>query len=222
MACGCGSNGGRRRALVGMAAAGTVALFGRPAPAMAEGMAGGMAGGMSGGRLHRAAGEVSVNGRPARAGAMIASGDTVAAGPGAEAVFTLGDDGFLLRAGGAVTVADRRGVREMTLEHGRVLSVFGPKAIALRTPQLQVGIRGTAAYLEALPAETRVCVCYGHADMVPLADPARAEEVITRHHDAPRRVRDGIMTPYRQADHTDEELVMLEALLGRVPPFLAK
>jgi hypothetical protein len=209
---------------MGMAAAGTVALFGRPAPAMAEGVDRGADTGigMGEGRLHRAAGAVSVNGRPARTGAMIAPGDTVAAGPGAEAVFTLGDDGFLLRAEGAVTVADRRGVREMTLERGRVLSVFGPKAIALRTPQLQVGIRGTAAYLEALPDETRVCVCYGHADMVPLADPARAEEVRTRHHDAPRRVRDGIMTPYRQADHTDQELVMLEALLGRVPPFLAK
>lgn len=212
--CTCGKfHLSRRRLLAGTAA---LAALGRLTPAA------GMGEGVGEGRLHRAAGEVTVNGRPAREGAAVAPGDMVAAGPGAEAVFTLGDDGFLLRAEGAVTVADRQGVRELNLERGRVLSVFGPKAITLRTPHLQVGIRGTAAYLEAEPAETRVCVCYGHADMVPLADPARAEEVRTRHHDAPRRVQGGAMAPYRRADHADEELVMLEALLGRVPPFLAK
>lgn len=218
MACSCGADSARRMALARLAALGTAALLGRLAPAGAMPPAGGA--------LHRAVGDVRINGRTAEAGTMLSSGDTVAAGPGSQAVFTLGDDGFLLRAEGAVTVADRQGVREMTLEHGRVLSVFGPKAIALKTPQLQVGIRGTAAYLEALPAETRVCVCYGHADMVPLAEPSRAEEVITRHHDAPRRVfgpgTSPAMVPYKQADHTDEELVMLEALLGRVPPFLRK
>lgn len=209
--CSCGkSHLSRRTLLTGAAALAALGL--RPAAAM----------GMGEGRLHQAEGEVRINGRLAEAGAMIVAGDLVGAGPGAQAVFTLGDDAFLLRSDGAVAVADRDGIREVTLERGRVLSVFGPKRITLKTPHATVGIRGTGAYLEAEPAETRLCLCYGAALVTPLGHPAKAEEQRTRHHDAPRRIRMSGMEPYRMADHTDEELVMLEALLGRVPPFMAK
>lgn len=214
--CTCGKSGpNRRRLLTGMAA---LAAFGalRPAAAMAP----------QGGSLRQSDGDVMVNGRPARTGSAIAAGDTVAAGPGAQAVFTLGDDAFLLRADGAVTVSDGPGGRRIDLENGRLLSVFGPKVITLRTPHANVGIRGTAAYLEARPAVTDICVCYGHAVVTPSAAPEGAEEVRTRHHDAPRRIhgsgRQPVMEPYMVTNHTDEELVMLEALVGRVPSFMVK
>ncbi|EME70157.1 hypothetical protein H261_09492 [Paramagnetospirillum caucaseum] len=214
--CTCGKpDSTRRRLLTGMAA---LAAFGklRPASAMAP----------SGGSLRQSTGDVMINGKPAAAGSAVVSGDTVAAGPGGTAVFTLGDDAFLLRAGGAVTVSDRPAGREINLESGRLLSVFGPKTVTLKTPLANVGIRGTAVYLESHPAATNICVCYGHAVMSPNAAPGRAEEVRTRHHDAPRRVfaagRDPVMEPYMVTDHADEELVMLEALQGRVPPFAGK
>ncbi|KIL97620.1 hypothetical protein CCC_00681 [Paramagnetospirillum magnetotacticum MS-1] len=213
--CICGKTGpNRRRLLTGMAA---LAAFGamRPAAAMTPPSS-----------LHRVSGAVTVNGKPAGVGTPIANGDMVTAGAEAEAVFTLGDDGFLLRAQGAVSITDRQGERQVDLESGRLLSVFGPKVITLRTPHANVGIRGTAAYLEAHSASTNICVCYGHAVMVPKAAPDRAEEVRTRHHDAPRQFfpagHDPVMEPYKVINHTDEELVMLEALLGRVPPFMAK
>lgn len=214
--CTCGQSGpNRRRLLTGVAA---LAAFGRlhPASAMAPG----------GGSLHQSSGDVLINGKPAQAGSAVASGDVVATGPDAQAVFTLGDDAFLLRAEGAVTVADGPAGREITLESGRVLSVFGPKRITLKTPLANVGIRGTAVYLESRPVVTNICVCYGRAVMIPVGDPGKAEEVETRHHDAPRRIhppgRTPVMEPYMVIDHTDEELVMLEALLGRVPPFVQK
>ena len=219
--CTCGKTGpNRRRLLSGMAA---LAAFGRLSPALAMAPAGA-------GALRQSTGDVLINGKAARAGSAVASGDTVATGPGAEAVFTIGDDGFLLRADGAVTVTDSMGAagatREVNLDSGRLLSVFGPKRISLKTPHANVGIRGTAAYLESRPAVTNICVCYGHAVMTPLGAPERAEEVQTRHHEAPRRIypsgRDPAIEPYMVIDHTDEELVMLEALLGRVPPFLQK
>lgn len=214
MACTCGADRTRRAALIRLAALGSAALFGRGRPAAAMGMAEG--------RLHQAEGEVRINGRIAEAGAAVAAGDLIGAGPGGRAVFTLGDDAFLLRSDGAVSVSDRDGVRELSLERGRVLSVFGPKRITLKTSHASVGIRGTGAYLEAEPAETRLCLCYGAALLTPLGRPAKAEELRTRHHDSPRRIRGGAMEPYKQADHTDEELVMLEALLGRVPPFVTR
>ncbi|WP_242442983.1 FecR domain-containing protein [Magnetospirillum sp. 15-1] len=205
----------RRRLLTGIAA---VTAFGRlrPASAMTAGS----------GTLHQSSGDVLINGKSAQSGSAVVSGDTVATGPDGQAVFTLGDDAFLLRPEGAATVADGRDGREINLDSGRILSVFGPKRITLKTPLASVGIRGTAVYLESRPAVTNICVCYGRAVMVPVGDPAKAEEVQTHHHDAPRRIfppgRDPVMEPYTVIDHTDEELVMLEALLGRVPPFMRR
>ncbi len=214
--CTCGKSGqSRRRLLTGMAA---LAAFGRlrPASAMAP----------DGGTLRQGSGDVRVNGQSAEAGNTIASGDKVTTGPGGQAVFTLGDDAFLLRSDGTVTISDGRDGREINLDSGRLLSVFGPKRITLKTPLASVGIRGTAVYLESHPAQTNICVCYGHAVMIPKGDPGKAEEVQTRHHDAPRRIhppgRSPVMEPYMVVDHTDEELVMLEALVGRMPPFLSK
>lgn len=214
--CTCGKPGpNRRRLLTGMAA---LAAFGRmrPVSAMAPG----------GGTLRQSSGDVLINGKSAQAGSAVASGDTVATGPNGQAVFTLGDDAFLLRSDGAVTVADGPAGREINLDSGRLLSVFGPKVITLKTPLASVGIRGTAVYLESHPAQTNICVCYGRAVMIPKGAPGKAEEVQTRHHDAPRRIhppgRSPIMEPHMVVDHTDEELVMLEALLGRVPPFPRK
>lgn len=209
------SRSSRRHLLTGMAAIAALAPL-RPAFAMAP----------AGGTLHQADGPVTVNGRSASEGMSVAPGDVVAAGVDAQAMFTLGDDGFLLRSQGAVSVVDGPGGRLINLESGRLLSVFGPKVITLKTPHANVGIRGTAAYVEARPMVTNICVCYGQAVLIPNQAPERAEEVRTRHHDAPRRIftpgHDPIMEPYMVVDHTDEELVMLEDLLGRVPPFMKK
>src|SRR5476651_2170300 len=42
-------------------------------------------------------GDVLINGRPARTGAAVKPGDSVATGPGASAVFVIGSDAFLIR-----------------------------------------------------------------------------------------------------------------------------
>lgn len=183
--------------------------------------------------LHRRKGRVEINGMPADVGTPVSSGDIVSTGPDGEAVFVLGDDGFLLRAGSQVTITDRgfdqatgKAMRELDLTSGSVLSVFGPKQISLKTPLASIGIRGTAAYLESSPAATNVCVCYGHAVMTPNGAPALSEEVINHHHETPRHIFSGahgpVMEPYPVINHTDDELIMLESLVGRVPPFVPK
>lgn len=183
--------------------------------------------------LHRCKGLVLINGISAEVGAPVTPGDSVSTGPDSEAVFVVGDDGFLLRADSQVSIIDHgRGqglggtVRELNLESGRILSVFGPKQITLKTPLANVGIRGTAAYLESDSASTNICVCYGHAVMTPNGAPHLSEEVKNHHHDTPRRIFSGpdgpVMEELRALNHTDEELIMLEALFGRVPPFVPK
>jgi hypothetical protein len=181
--------------------------------------------------IQKRKGIVRINGIQADVGTPVALGDIVSSGPDSEAVFVLGDDGFLLRADSQVTLADQFpvqdpgvAVRVLTLVSGGILSVFGPKRIQLETPLATIGIRGTAAYLESNPGSTYICVCYVHAVMTAKGAPTMSEEVVTHHHEAPRLIFPGTSGPVIEKmpvkNHTDEELIMLEALFGRVPPFV--
>ncbi len=116
------------------------------------------------------------------------------------------------------------GLRVVT---GAILSVFAPgEPKVLRTATATIGIRGTAVYLEAEEFRTYVCTCYGEAEIVSTADPSARETVRTTRHEQPRYVM-GAGAPQMLMgapviNHTDVELTMLESLVGRRPPFVAR
>jgi hypothetical protein len=61
-------------------------------------------------------------------------------------------------------------------------------------------------------------------DLVPKAAPQEAETYTTTHHDKPMYVHNDMamvkmMVPAEVINHTDEELTLLEGLVGRVTPF---
>ena len=178
--------------------------------------------------LYRVRGDVRVNGSPAVEGMEIRVGDVITAGANGEAVFVSGRDAFLVRAntrveaqGGAAGQLVLSGLRLLT---GALLSVMSPgQPKTLRTATATIGIRGTAVYLEAEPARTYVCTCYGEAEIVSSADPAARETVRTQHHEQPRYVM-GTGAPQMLMgapviNHTDAELILLESLVGRRPAF---
>jgi len=178
--------------------------------------------------VHRLRGDVRVNGTPATEGMDVKAGDVVTTGAGSEVVFVTGKDAFLVRANsrveaqGVLGALVLSGLRVVT---GAVLSVFTPKEPkVLRTPTATIGIRGTAVYLEAEESRTYVCTCYGEADIESAMDPSARETVRTTHHEQPRYVM-GMGAPQMLMgapviNHTDAEVIMLEALVGRRPPFL--
>ena len=107
---------------------------------------------------------------------------------------------------------------------GAALSVFSPgEPRTLTTITATIGIRGTAVYLEAEEARTYACVCYGEAELVATADPSARETVRTRHHEQPRYIMGSgapqMLMGAPVINHTDAELIMLESLTGRRPPF---
>ena len=69
-----------------------------------------------------------------------------------------------------------------------------------------------------------MCTCYGEADLASLAEPTARETVRTQHHEAPRYIMgSGAPQMLMQApviNHTDAELILLESLVGRRPPFM--
>ena len=179
------------------------------------------------GRIREIDGEVLVNGRLATKANEIRALDIIRTGPAGRLVMVMGKDAILVRANSEVEILGKpkavllTGLRMLT---GALLGVFGKGGSRqLLTATATAGIRGTGVYMEASPERTYFCTCYG---TVEIEDQHRTEKrlVVSGYH-SPNiiyaEMTDGKMMQKAEfINHTDEELVMLEKLVGRVPPFV--
>ena len=178
--------------------------------------------------LKKLRGHVAINGRPAQEGQIVMPGDTVATGPDSEAVYVIGQDAFLQRDASVMRFGADVTTDFLRVISGRILSVFGRVDIRdtkrLGVATATIGIRGTGCYIEEEGHRTYFCLCYGEAEVTPTAAPVQKEIIRTRHHDHPIYINadpamSTSMVPAGVINHTDAELTLLEALVGRVPPF---
>jgi hypothetical protein len=174
--------------------------------------------------LARLEGGATVNGRDARIGTPVAVGDRIVTARGSQAVIVVGADAFLLRSQTTIEIGGNQGaLSSLLITTGKVLSVFSKKPVAIKAASATIGIRGTGAYVEVNPDSVYFCLCYGEA-LVEGPGMANAREVKTTHHESPLLLRDdgGIMKveagPFQ--NHSDAELILLESLVGREPPFM--
>ena len=177
-------------------------------------------------------GSVTVNGAPAKIGTPVKPGDRVATGANSMAVVVVGKDAYLLRDNSSIVLEEsksKRGVLDTVLIlTGKVLSVLDKRSIdqrvQYRTNNATIGIRGTGFYIEIHDGRTYFCLCYGEAaiDGKGMTEP---KIVKTTHHESPLWLDDrgGTMKAEKGPfmNHTDDELIMLEKLTGREPPFVA-
>lgn len=170
-------------------------------------------------------GEVKVNGVIATATTIVTASDRIETGKNGRLVFAVGQDAFLLRANSDLQLSgENLAVEGLRLLTGALLSVFGKTTHRLNTPLSVIGIRGTGLYVESNPELSYVCTCYGVTNISSVDDPSSSETIVSQHHDAPRYilpVADGgqRIRPAPFKNHTDLELTLIEALVGRVPPF---
>ena len=172
----------------------------------------------------RLQGSATVNGKPAKVGMPVALGDRIATGKDSQAVVAVKGDAFLLRSNTIIEIRGRDNLlTDMLVSAGGLLSVFAKKPVTIKAATATIGIRGTGAYLEIESKGVYFCLCYGEA----VLDGPRMESktVKTTHHESPVFLAEegGIMRvePGPFKNHSDEELVMLEALVGREPPFMS-
>ena len=175
-------------------------------------------------------GEVRINGQPARLGQLLQPGDELHTGADGHLVAQMGKDAFRLRPNSRLQLeADALDglIGALRLLNGGILAVFGKgRRRLVRTPVITAGIRGTAVYTEADAVSSYFCLCYGEVDVSAqrngVALPQRV--IAAGHHfglSTDAAAADGLAhAPMR--GHSDEELVALEAVVGRVPEFLRR
>jgi hypothetical protein len=174
--------------------------------------------------VYEASGAVTVNGQAATSATRIGASDRVETGKGAQLIFVVGFDAFLLRENSRLELAGDGGiVNTLRVATGALLSVFGAGAKRVLTATSATGIRGTGLYVESDPERSYVCTCYGTVQIAAVDDPAISERIVSTHHSAPRYVlkagaaRRIVPAPF--INHTDVELALIESLVGRTTPF---
>ena len=180
--------------------------------------------------IYRLSGKVTVDGKPATLDTVITPTSTVETGNDGQIVFVSEESAYILRADSRMVLERKQtesffstGLRLVT---GKLLSVFPKKGpIQLRTATATIGIRGTGVYMESDPEQTYFCTCYGVADIASNKDPASTTTVTATHHDRPLYVMNEAQSGknIRNApfiNHTDQELSLIETLVGRKTPFV--
>ncbi len=181
-------------------------------------------------------GDVRLNGRAAHVGQVVRPGDVCTTGTDGHCVIVIGEHVFLLREDSEIEFelehfeegldTSRSVTERIRVAAGALMGVFANTQATITTPLATIGIRGTGLYLEARKDRDYVCLCYGKAELTPNLKPQLAQNLDTFHHDAPRNIfKDPlahggrVIAPEKMINHQDEELIMLEALVGRIPLF---
>ena len=181
--------------------------------------------------IYGLSGKVTVNDQEASLSTRIKPGDTVQTAQNSEIVFVVNTHSMILRSESKLIIEKQDtateslligGLRMLT---GKLLSVSRNSSMRVSSATATIGIRGTGFYMEADPDQTYFCTCYGATEVEANNDPQSRETITASHHDRPVYiVKDGgAGNNIRDApfvNHTDQELALIETLVGRKTPFV--
>jgi hypothetical protein len=180
--------------------------------------------------IYRMDGEVKVNGNAADMKTIIRPNDTIETGKKSEIVFVVGGNSMIVRENSQLKLEGKEEpasfiIQGLRLLSGKLLSVSRSQATRIRTSTATIGIRGTGYYIEADPEQTYFCTCYGSTSAESSSDPSSKENVTAMHHDKPLYIlanqpKGQNIRPAGFINHTDQELMLIETLVGREPPFV--
>jgi hypothetical protein len=186
--------------------------------------------------VYRISGKAWVNGNKVDMNTRIGPNDTVKTGKNSELVFVVGDHSMLLRGESHLVIQSSANdnsssavISSLRLFAGKLLSASRSMGLQIHTPTATIGIRGTGVYLEAGAEKTYFCACYGDVDVSAVNDASSLLTVHSAHHDKPLYIY-GHDLPGKcihevnrlaRPNHSDDELMLVEALAGRTPPFVS-
>jgi len=178
-------------------------------------------------------GQVKINGQLATEETIITANDKIETGKRSYIIFVVGKDAFILRSNSQLSLSSNDEaeskikttlVNSLRLVTGKLLSVFGKSRHKITTPTATIGIRGTGVYVEAASDESYICTCYGTTVLTAVNDQSSVETINSQHHDAPRYIAASgssgqLIRPAPFKNHDDDELLLIEELVGRELPF---
>ena len=174
-------------------------------------------------------GTVLIRGAQATLETQIRPGDIVETGTDGEIIFVVGDNAMLLRSESNLVLVPGIGDREplqlvdINLVKGSLLAVCGPGKRKVHTETAEIAVLGTGFYVESDPERTYFCTCYGKTQITAKKNPNITEQVVVSfHHDKPLLILANRILRSVFKNHTDQELCVIETLVGRMPPFLTK
>jgi len=177
--------------------------------------------------IYKLKGQVTVDGQPANIKTLIGPDAVVKTGEDSEVIFVVGADAFNLRSNSEIEFsANGLLIQGMRILSGAILSVFGKRKSTTQivTTTATIGIRGTGVYVDAQADKTYACTCYGHTKISANANPNITRDIVTTHHESPVYIlpsasQQKLIVPAPVIDHSDSELDLIEALVGRETPF---
>jgi len=161
-------------------------------------------------------GEVLVNGVSLTKATKIKRGDTIETKALSKIRFNVGADAFMAKSNTKfqLEVVGKKNV--LNVINGGVMAVFGKGNHAISTSNMTAGIRGTGTFTKVKDGKTYFCTCYGHTDYLALS---KKHDMKATHHNMVWITKDNIKMTMDMESHTDEDLRVLEAMVGRVPYF---
>jgi hypothetical protein len=181
------------------------------------------------GSIFKLGGQVHINGQLATLESRIIPGDSIITGEKSYIIFVVSGESFILLSKSTMKLGGSRtpspSIASINLLSGKMRSVFAPrKPMLITTPQDIVGIRGTGAYVEVEESLSYVCTCYGEKQISARKQPSLKESIKPTHHDQPKYIRQegqqSFIEPAPFINHDDEELLLIETLVGRKTPYL--
>lgn len=174
-------------------------------------------------------GTVKVDGKKATMDTFIKANALIETGSNSFVIFAVGKDAHILRENSRMQLSGKNLVEDgLRLITGKAMSVFGKRAKGqthtIKTTTATIGIRGTGVYTESYNDRSYVCTCYGSTQIRDNQGGKSQESITSKHHDAPRFILadgppDKLIIPAPMINHTDEELMIVEAIVGRETPF---
>ena len=181
--------------------------------------------------IYGLSGNVTVNDQQATLATRIQAGDTVQTAQNSEIVFVVNSHSMILRSDSKLQIERPDNSPEsliiggLRMLSGKLLSVSRNSAMRVTSSTATIGIRGTGFYIESDPERTYFCTCYGTTEVQATNDPQSRETISAKHHDRPLYIvaDGGSGNNIRNApfvNHTDQELALIETLVGRRTPFV--
>ena len=181
--------------------------------------------------IYGLSGQVTVNDKEATLETAIRAGDTVQTAQNSEIVFVVNTHSMILRGDSKMVIERPDNSPEslliggLRMISGKLLSVSRNSPMRRTSATATSGIRGPGFYIESDPERTYFCTCYGATEVQATADPSSRETITARHHDRPVYIVNdgGAGNNIRNApfiNHTDQELALIETLVGRKTPFV--